>query len=148
MISTAVIPKLVAVLANGAFDVYSGRHVRRIVDLAEEVEASVEEGNSKLHVRTLKKPPSLTNSLYLAGLAKDNHSSLRNCDREYRIAAWKIQSLSPRPIILRSRSNTCTKKVFGTPSETSEESFAVEETYQRTVWRGQLAQEPCKQMYP
>jgi GC-rich sequence DNA-binding factor len=56
MISTAIIPKIMAVLANAAFDVYSGRHVRRIVDLAEEVEASVEDGNAKLHVRALKIP--------------------------------------------------------------------------------------------
>lgn len=51
MISTTVIPRIVAVLASGAFDVYSGRHVRRVVDLAEEVEASVDEGNAKLQVR-------------------------------------------------------------------------------------------------
>lgn len=53
MVSTAVIPRLVAVLASGAFDVYSGRHIRRVVDLVEEVEASVEEGNAKLHVKNL-----------------------------------------------------------------------------------------------
>lgn len=50
MISTTVIPRIVAVLASGAFDVYSGRHVRRVVDLAEEVEASVDEGNAKLQI--------------------------------------------------------------------------------------------------
>jgi GC-rich sequence DNA-binding factor len=54
MISTAVIPRIVTVLGSGAFDVYSGRHIRRVVDLAEEVEASVEEGNAKLQVRTLR----------------------------------------------------------------------------------------------
>lgn len=47
MISTAVIPRLSAVLAE-TFDPYSGRHIRRMIDLTEEVEASVEDGNAKL----------------------------------------------------------------------------------------------------
>lgn len=54
MISTAVIPRIVAVLASGAFDVYSGKHIRRVVDLVEEFEASVENGNVKLHVSILR----------------------------------------------------------------------------------------------
>lgn len=49
MISTAVVPRLCAVLESGAFDVYSSAHVRRIVDLVEEVEASLED-NAKLQV--------------------------------------------------------------------------------------------------
>ncbi|KAF8073909.1 nineteen complex-related protein 2-domain-containing protein [Lyophyllum atratum] len=48
MISTAVIPRLSAIIAGGAFDPYSEVHTRRAIDLAEEVEASVEEGNIKL----------------------------------------------------------------------------------------------------
>ncbi|RDB19034.1 GC-rich sequence DNA-binding factor 2 [Hypsizygus marmoreus] len=48
MISTAVIPRLSAIIAGGAFDPYSESHTRRAIHLAEEVEASVEQGNVKL----------------------------------------------------------------------------------------------------
>ncbi|KAG6902530.1 hypothetical protein C0995_015348 [Termitomyces sp. Mi166 len=50
MISTAVIPRLAAVIAGGALDPYSEAHVRRVVHLSEEVEASVESGNAKLQI--------------------------------------------------------------------------------------------------
>jgi len=52
MISTAVIPRICTVLEGGAFDVYSERHVKRMIDLAEEVEASVGK-NDKFHVRSV-----------------------------------------------------------------------------------------------
>jgi hypothetical protein len=48
MISTTVIPRICKIIEGGALDVYSGRHIRRIIDLIEEVDASVEEGNVKL----------------------------------------------------------------------------------------------------
>ncbi|KAG6878518.1 hypothetical protein C0993_005449, partial [Termitomyces sp. T159_Od127] len=48
MISTAVIPRLAAVIAGGALDPYSETHVRRAAHLSEEVEASVESGSAKL----------------------------------------------------------------------------------------------------
>lgn len=51
MISTAVIPRIAAAIAGGALDPYSETHVRRVVHLSEEVEASVESGNVKLQVR-------------------------------------------------------------------------------------------------
>ncbi|KAF9468648.1 nineteen complex-related protein 2-domain-containing protein [Collybia nuda] len=51
MISTAVIPRLCAVIAE-TFDPYSEKHIRRMIDLTEEVEASVEEGNAKLQMLT------------------------------------------------------------------------------------------------
>ncbi|TFK52235.1 GCFC-domain-containing protein [Heliocybe sulcata] len=47
MISTAVIPRLAKVVCGGAFDAYSAQHVRSIIDLAEEVEASIEPDNLK-----------------------------------------------------------------------------------------------------
>ncbi|KAG8934755.1 hypothetical protein FRC02_009336 [Tulasnella sp. 418] len=47
MIATAVIPRLVALIKAGAFDPYSSKHVRRIVDLAEQVEMSVPRENDK-----------------------------------------------------------------------------------------------------
>lgn len=51
MISTAVIPRLCKVVEGGAFDVYSHIHVRRMIDLAEEVEASLDPANPKFEVR-------------------------------------------------------------------------------------------------
>ncbi|KAG2010010.1 hypothetical protein CC2G_012869 [Coprinopsis cinerea AmutBmut pab1-1] len=42
MISTAIIPKLCKSIEGGALDVYSERHIKRMIDLAEEVEATIE----------------------------------------------------------------------------------------------------------
>ncbi|KIK69685.1 hypothetical protein GYMLUDRAFT_150994 [Collybiopsis luxurians FD-317 M1] len=53
MVSTAIIPRLAKVVESGALDVYSSAHVRRAVDLAEELEASVSEvdkGSQKLQM--------------------------------------------------------------------------------------------------
>ncbi|KAJ7021614.1 nineteen complex-related protein 2-domain-containing protein [Mycena alexandri] len=47
MISTAIIPRICKLVDGGVFDVYSDASVRRMVDLSEEVEASVEPGNAK-----------------------------------------------------------------------------------------------------
>lgn len=54
MVSTAIIPRLSKLVESGALDVYSSSHIRRVVDLAEELEASVSEvdhGNLKLQVQ-------------------------------------------------------------------------------------------------
>ncbi len=40
MMSTAVVPRLCKALQNGVFDPYSAKHVKRLVDLAEQVEIS------------------------------------------------------------------------------------------------------------
>lgn len=53
MVSTTIIPRLCKLIEGGALDVYSTRHIRRVIDLAEEVEASVEDGNAKLQVLAL-----------------------------------------------------------------------------------------------
>lgn len=50
MVATAAVPRLCAILEGGALDVYSARDVRRLVDLAEQVEASVERGHLKHQV--------------------------------------------------------------------------------------------------
>ncbi|KAJ7195498.1 nineteen complex-related protein 2-domain-containing protein [Mycena pura] len=50
MISTAIIPRMCKLLEGGVLDVYSDAEVRRIVDLSEEVEASVEPANAKFLV--------------------------------------------------------------------------------------------------
>ncbi|THV03055.1 hypothetical protein K435DRAFT_716253 [Dendrothele bispora CBS 962.96] len=50
MITTAIVPRLAKVIEGGALDVYSDKQIKRAIDLTEEVEASVEEGNVKLHI--------------------------------------------------------------------------------------------------
>lgn len=50
MISTAVIPRLCKLLEGGGFDPYSARDTRRLTNLAEQVEASVEKDNLKYEV--------------------------------------------------------------------------------------------------
>jgi GC-rich sequence DNA-binding factor len=49
-ITTVVLPRLTKLLEGGAFDPFSGKDIRRLVDLAEEVEISVEKGNHKFQV--------------------------------------------------------------------------------------------------
>jgi GC-rich sequence DNA-binding factor len=48
--STAVIPRLSNLIEGGAFDPFSSKDTRRVVNLAEEVEISVEKGNYKFQV--------------------------------------------------------------------------------------------------
>ncbi|KAI0058268.1 hypothetical protein BV25DRAFT_1919473 [Artomyces pyxidatus] len=50
MISTAVIPRLAKVVENGALDPVSRKDVRRMIDLAEEIEISLEKSNLKFQV--------------------------------------------------------------------------------------------------
>jgi GC-rich sequence DNA-binding factor len=49
MIMTAVLPHL-SKLIEGALDPFSGKDIRRLVDIAEEVEVSVEKSNHKFQV--------------------------------------------------------------------------------------------------
>lgn len=51
MISTAIVPHISKVFDAGALDVYSEKHVKRVVDLVEEVEASMDSNKAKLQVR-------------------------------------------------------------------------------------------------
>ena len=50
MISTAIVPRLCKIVEGGAFDPYSANSLRRMVDLVEQVEASVERGSQKFQV--------------------------------------------------------------------------------------------------
>ncbi|KAF9483419.1 hypothetical protein BDN70DRAFT_873928 [Pholiota conissans] len=50
MISSAIIPLICKMLDNGALDVYSQKDIRRMVDLAEEIEASVESESGKFQL--------------------------------------------------------------------------------------------------
>ena len=51
MITTAVVPRLCKIIESGAFDPYSSQDVRTLVDLAEQIEATVERENLKFQVR-------------------------------------------------------------------------------------------------
>jgi GC-rich sequence DNA-binding factor len=51
MISQALIPRLSKIIEGGAFDPYSARHTRRVIDIAEQVEASVEQEAVRFQVR-------------------------------------------------------------------------------------------------
>ena len=50
IISTAVIPRLCNLVEGGALDPFSSKDIRRAVNLAEEVEVSVENDNHKFQV--------------------------------------------------------------------------------------------------
>jgi GC-rich sequence DNA-binding factor len=52
-ITTAVLPRLSKLIEGGAIDPFSGRDIRRLVDLAEEIEVSIEKGNHKFQVITV-----------------------------------------------------------------------------------------------
>lgn len=50
MISTAIVPRLCRIIEGGAFDPYSAKGLRRMLDLAEQVEAYVDGDNAKFQV--------------------------------------------------------------------------------------------------
>jgi len=50
MISTAVIPILCKFMTNGGLDPYSSKHVKRAIDLAEQIELSVDRKEAKFQV--------------------------------------------------------------------------------------------------
>lgn len=51
MISQAIIPRLSKIIEGGAFDPYSARHTRRMIDIVEQVEASVDQEGVRFQVR-------------------------------------------------------------------------------------------------
>lgn len=51
MISTAIIPRFCKLIEGGVFDPYSAEHVRTLVDVAEQIEASVQRDDLKFQVR-------------------------------------------------------------------------------------------------
>jgi len=53
MISTAVVPRLYKVIRGGGCDVYSAKHVRTLIDLAEQVEASATREKFELLVKAV-----------------------------------------------------------------------------------------------
>ena len=50
MVSTALIPHLCKLLSGGGFDPYSARHMKRVVDLVEQVELCMERSDPKFQV--------------------------------------------------------------------------------------------------
>ncbi|KAG8898670.1 hypothetical protein FRB99_007237 [Tulasnella sp. 403] len=63
MITTAVIPRLNAVISGGAFDPYSMRHIRRVVDLAEQVELCTSKDDPKFLIFAQTVTKVLTNAV-------------------------------------------------------------------------------------
>ena len=57
IITTAVLPRLNELIKGGALDLFSGKDIRRLVDLAEEIEISVERGNHKFQVNAVTHQP-------------------------------------------------------------------------------------------
>ena len=53
IITTAVLPRLSKLIEGGALDPFSAKDIRRLVDLAEEIEVSIEKGNHKFQVITV-----------------------------------------------------------------------------------------------
>ncbi len=50
MITTALIPRFCLVIEGGGLDPYSAKDIRRLIDLAEEIEVSVDKQNQKFEV--------------------------------------------------------------------------------------------------
>lgn len=50
MISSAIIPRLCKIIEGGGFDCYSSQDLRRLTDLAEQIELSVEKDSLKFEV--------------------------------------------------------------------------------------------------
>lgn len=59
MITTALVPRLCRIIENGGLDPYSATDIRRLVDLMEEIEVSVDRQNPKFEVRCVT-PSSLS----------------------------------------------------------------------------------------
>ena len=53
MITTALIPRFCRIIEGGGLDPYSAKDIRRLVDLAEEIEVSVDKQNQKFEVSLL-----------------------------------------------------------------------------------------------
>jgi GC-rich sequence DNA-binding factor len=50
MISTTLIPRACKIIEGGALDAYSDKHIKRVIDFVEEVEASIEPDNAKFQM--------------------------------------------------------------------------------------------------
>ncbi|KAL0570505.1 hypothetical protein V5O48_011451 [Marasmius crinis-equi] len=50
MVTTAIVPRISKLIEGGAFDAYSRKHIRRMIDLLEEIEATVEQGSPRLQI--------------------------------------------------------------------------------------------------
>ena len=64
MVGTAVVPRLCKIIQGGAFDPYSEKHVRRMVDLAEQIEASVGREKHEVWFLRLEHVPNLCSLRY------------------------------------------------------------------------------------
>lgn len=83
MISTAVIPRICKIIEGGGLNAYSGRHIRRIIDFIEEIEASVEENNVKLQVSACMFVDDKSSSLCLKESPEIYHDDIPECCHRY-----------------------------------------------------------------
>ena len=117
-------------------DVYSQKHIVRMVDLAEEIEASLDPGNIKLHVRfDFSFNLNLSNAVHLV-IAQISPAFLpsRNCGNGN--TAFQIQNRSTICCWFQPRRHTWSKAFLIPPGQIVKESPAVEEVYWRALWTG------------
>ncbi|KIM43007.1 hypothetical protein M413DRAFT_69575 [Hebeloma cylindrosporum] len=98
MISTAVIPLICKLIDGGALDVYSSKHIRRMVDLAEEVEASVEQGGGKF--QTLLKSVA---GCFQAAISATEESVVKYTQTQSRAAGFNPDAIPARRRFLNRR---------------------------------------------
>ena len=58
MITTALVPRFCRIIEGGGLDPYSAKDIRRLVDLFEEIEVSVDKQNQKFEVSLIVRPRS------------------------------------------------------------------------------------------
>jgi hypothetical protein len=138
MISTAVIPMICKVIEGGALDVYSQKHIVRMVDLAEEIEASLDPGNIKFQVRSdfsFNLIFFISNAINLV-ITQISHAFLpsRHCGNGN--TTFQIQNRPTIRFWFQPRSHTWTKAFLIPPGQIVKEFPAVEEVYWRALWIG------------
>ena len=115
MISTAVIPMICKVIEGGALDVYSQKHIVRMIDLAEEIEASLDQGNIKFQVRfNFTFNLVLSNPVHIV-IAQISHAFLPSCHYRNGNITFQIQNHSTIRFWFQPRSHTWTKAFFIPP---------------------------------
>ncbi|KAJ7718488.1 nineteen complex-related protein 2-domain-containing protein [Mycena maculata] len=128
MISTALIPRICKLVEGGAFDAYSDADVRRVIDLAEEVEASVERGHPKFLV-LLKS----VLTMFRAAISENEHM-VENTKSAKASASFDPASISARNRFLNRRTKLLRNIIKW--RKYSGERFGIGETISRLVEGG------------
>ncbi|KAJ4501398.1 nineteen complex-related protein 2-domain-containing protein [Lentinula lateritia] len=112
MVSTAIIPRLSKIIETGALDVYSSSHVRRAVDLSEELEASVSEIFHKAVIACFTKAVS-ENEALLAKFNSAGHGSASTFNPEAIPARKRYLARQLKLISNLTRWRKSTGELFG-----------------------------------